>query len=156
MYNDKGSDEDLDIISSPEVSDDTQVVRNREKTCETEEPKSESEDEETVENQHIYDANDHDQIRGFNSILSSEIYIVEVNNDTVLYSNILGHARRQAYKMVQNIMFSQPTWYTYHIDQPDHNTFILNAVSKWCLVSYDNHIATVSIRPLYKVRESQW
>jgi hypothetical protein len=147
MYNDKGSDEDLDIISSPESSE---VNDTKKKTPDT------SEDEEVPKREYIYDEHEHEQVRGFASIMSSEIYIVEVNDEAVFYSTNLGHARRQAYKLTQNIMFSQPTWYTYHIDQPNHNNFVLSGVSKCCLVSYDTPVATVVVRPLYRVRESQW
>lgn len=141
MMTDKGLDEEPEIISSSESSHEDKPSGKA----------SDSDEEQSP----IY-GEEHDQATGFTSIISSEIYVVDVDGDVLFYSKNLGHARRQAYKLVQNIMFAQPSWYTYHIDQPDHNTFVLSGVNKCCLVSYDTPISKVSVRPLYRVRENRW
>ncbi len=143
MSNDNGLNEDPEIISSSESSDTEEKQETISKTSDAEESP-----------RRIYDTNE--DLQGFNSIGSSEIFIVELDGETVFYNKNLGHARRQAYKLAQNIMFSEPNWYKYYINQPDHNTFILTAVNKFCLVSYDTPIANIVVRPLYRVRESQW
>lgn len=143
MSNDNGLNEDAEIISSSESSDSE---------IHTSIPKKDDSDD---EREPVYDESE-DGLQGFNSIGSSEIFIVELDGETVFYNKNLGHARRQAYKLAQNIMFSEPNWYKYYINQPNHNTFILTAVNKFCLVSYDTPIANIVVRPLYRVRESQW
>lgn len=153
MMTDTVLNEDLEIISSSETSPEEEVTEQSEPNIRNRAEKSPDEDPEEDPSP-IYE--DHEQVRGFASIMSSEIYVVEVNGEVVFYNKNLGHARRQAYKLTQNIMFTQPTWYRYHIDQPDHNTFVLTGVSKFCLISYDTPIATVLVRPLYRVRENQW
>jgi hypothetical protein len=105
------------------------------------------------ESENVYD--DECNLEGFETVVNSEIFIVELDGDTVFYSKNLGHSRRQAYKLAQNIVFSQPSSHKYYINQSDHNTFIVTAVNKFCLVSYDTPIAHISIRPLYRVKESR-
>jgi hypothetical protein len=143
MMTDKGLNEEPEIISSSESSSD-ETVKDTKKKVEID---SDSSDENTP----VYEETE--TSNGFVSLRSSEIYIVDVDGEVMFYGKNLGHARRQAYKLIQNIMISHSASHSCHIDQPDHNTFVLTGTNKFCLISYDTPIATVSVTPLYRVRE---